>query len=122
MMLGMIDEYEFRMTKTQLDSITEEIDFGIVSSFRIGNYPKHQASSKGKESFTLSGTLLMQSIKELEVLKELGRKQEPVVLSLPSLPTIQVKMMNLSISKSNFLNTGEQLEQGFTLKLERYEK
>ena len=121
-MLGMLDQYMFKMTKTQLESIQEEIDFGIVSSFRIGNYPKHQASSKGKESFTLAGTLIMQSIKELEELKELGRKQEPVVLSLPSLPTIQVMMMSLSASKLNFLNTGEHLEQGFTLKLERYVK
>lgn len=121
-MLGMLDNYIFKMTKTQLNSIQEEIDFGVVSSFRIGNYPKHQASSKGKESFTLAGTLILQSIKELEILKELGRKQEPVVLSLSSLATIKVMMITLSISKSNFLNTGEHLEQGFTLKLERYEK
>ncbi|WP_419768593.1 phage tail protein [Arcobacter sp.] len=121
-MLGMIDEYKFEMTKAQLQSISEEIDFGIVSSFRIGNYPKHQAPSKGKRGFTLSGILIMQSIKELESLRELGEAQKPVVLSLPSLPTIQVMMMNLSTNKSNFLNTGEHLEQSFTLKLERYFK
>lgn len=121
-MLGMIDDYTFSMTKAQLESIAEEIDFGITSSFRIGSLPKHQAPSKGKQSFTLRGKLIMQKITELETLKELGSKQEPVVLSLPSLPTIQVMMMSLSASKSNFLNTGEHLEQGFTLKLERYEK
>lgn len=121
-MLGMIDKYKFKMTKTQLDTISEELDFGIVSSFRLGNYPKHQASSKGKESFSLAGTLIMQSIKELEELKDLGRDQNPVVLSLPSLPTIKVMIMSLSASKTTFLNTGEHLEQSFTLKLERYEK
>jgi phage protein U len=128
--MGLIAEYAFKMTQTQLQSISEEVDFGWAQSARIGNYPKLQAASKGKESFTLSGILLMGNISEMETLKELGRKQEPVTLSLPSLsksngkakgmPTIQVVILSLSTRKNNFVSTGEHLEQSFTMNLQRW--
>lgn len=119
-MLALLGDIEFHMTKKQIESISEEIDFGITSTSRIGNYPKHQAASKGSEVFTLVGKVLMQKIDELEDLKDEGRKQEPKTLSIESLPTIEVMILKLSTSKKNFLDTGEHLEQSFTLKLERY--
>lgn len=121
-MLGLLGGVEFTTNKKQVDEIREEVDFGITSSNRIGNHVKHQASSKGKSIFTITGKTQLQKIRELEDLRDLGNEQKPVTFSIESLPTIQVTINKLSTVKKNFLNTGEHLEQDFTLVLERYYK
>lgn len=127
--MGMIGTIPFRVNGTSLKSISEEVDFGWAQSSRVGNYPKLQAVSTGKETFTLSGVLLLQKVSQLDELKKLGQEQKPVSLSLASIgrvngkeatATIQVVILSLSMQKTNFLVTGEHLEQSFTLNLQRW--
>ncbi|PLY08413.1 MAG: hypothetical protein C0625_02160 [Arcobacter sp.] len=121
-MLGLIDEFEFEMTKTEFDSISHIIEFGWVSSSRIANHPKHQATSKSSEKFTFKGTLILQSINSFNELIKIAEKQEPVVLSFVNANTIMVVIKSISKDMSIFLNTGEYIKQGFSIELERWYK
>jgi len=119
-MLGMIGKFKFEMNKNQLDSIAHVIEFTWAESKRIGNHPKYQAVGKSTESFTLSGTLIMQKVSAIDELQEIGNKQKPVILTFVNASSIKVVIENISMNKSLFLKSGEFLKQGFTVKLKRW--
>lgn len=119
-MLGKIDSFKFEMTKNQLDSISHEINFDWAQSKRIGNHSKLQAVGKSSESFTFSGTLIMQKVSIFDELIEIGDKQKPVILSFVNASSIQVVIVSIKRDMSLFLHTGEFIKQGFVINLKRW--
>lgn len=121
-MLGMIDDFPFEMNKTEFQQVSHTIEYGWVKSNRIANHPKHQAVRKSDEQIKFSGTLILQSIKAFDELKAIADKHEPVVLSWVENSSVLVVINIISKDMSRFLNTGEYIEQGFNIELERWYK
>ena len=122
MILGMLGDFDFKMNKSEFSQLSKQIDFGWTSSDRIANYSYHQASTKPKTSFTLSGTLVMKSIFTFDKLEKIGELQEPVILSLTNTQPVLVVIKNVKKDMSRFIKTGEYIEQGFNVELERWYK
>lgn len=120
-MLGMIGNFRFEMTETEFDSISHEIVFDYSDTKRIGNHPKSQAVGKSDESFSFSGTLLLQKVDSFDDLIALADLKEPVSLTFINtsvLVTIRIIKKDMSI----FLKTGEFIKQGFNIELKRWYK
>ena len=122
MILGMLGNFEFKMNKAEFNQLSKQIDFGWVSSDRIANYSKHQVATKPKTSFSISGNLIMKSIYTFDKLEKLGELQEPVLLSLTNAQPVLVVIKSLKKDMSRFIKTGEYMEQGFSVELERWYK
>lgn len=122
MILGMLGDFDFKMNKSEFNQLSKQIDFGWTSSDRIANYSYHQAATKPKTSFTLSGTLVMKSIFTFDKLEKIGELQEPVILSLTNTQPVLVVIKSLKKDMSRFIKTGEYIEQGFNVELERWYK
>ncbi|WP_419673811.1 phage tail protein [Aliarcobacter butzleri] len=122
MILGMLGDFDFKMNKSEFSQLSKQIDFGWTSSDRIANYSYHQAATKPKTSFTLSGTLIMKSIFTFDKLEKIGELQEPVILSLTNTQPVLVVIKSLKKDMSRFIKTGEYIEQGFNVELERWYK
>ena len=122
MILGMLGNFEFKMNKAEFNQVSKQIDFGWVSSDRIANYSKHQVATKPKTSFSISGNLIMKSIYTFDKLEKLGELQEPVLLSLTNAQPVLVVIKSLKKDMSRFIKTGEYMEQGFSVELERWYK
>ncbi len=122
MILGMLGDFEFKMNKAEFNQLSKQIDFGWVSSDRIANYSKHQAATKPKTSFSISGNLIMKSIYTFDKLEKLGELQEPVLLNFVDTYPILVVIKSLKKDMSRFIKTGEYMEQGFSVELERWYK
>ncbi len=120
-MLGLLDDFKFEMTKKEFDSISHEIVFGYADSKRIGNNPKSQAVGKSDESFSFSGTLLMQKIDSFDDLVQIAERKEPVNLSFVD-GSILVTIRSIKKDMTNFLKTGEYIKQGFNIELKRWYK
>lgn len=119
-MLGMIDDFVFKMNETQFSSISHEIDFDWSESKRIGNHPKFQAVGKSSESFSISGTLIFKRIDSFDALISIANKKKPVVLSYANAISITVTIKNIKRELNTFIKTGEFLEQAFTIELKRW--
>lgn len=122
MILGMLGDFEFKMNKAEFNQVSKQIDFGWVSSDRIANYSKHQVATKPKTSFSISGNLIMKSIYTFDKLEKLGELQEPVLLNFVDTHPILVVIKSLKKDMSRFIKTGEYMEQGFSVELERWYK
>ncbi|WWW11105.1 phage tail protein [Arcobacter cryaerophilus gv. pseudocryaerophilus] len=122
MILGMLGDFEFKMNKAEFNQISKQIDFGWVSSDRIANHSKHQVATKPKTSFSISGNLIMKSIYTFDKLEKIGELQEPVLLSLTNAQPVLVVIKSLKKDMSRFIKTGEYMEQGFSVELERWYK
>ena len=103
MILGMLGDFEFKMNKAEFNQVSKQIDFGWVSSDRIANYSKHQVATKPKTSFSISGNLIMKSIYTFDKL-------------------VLVVIKSLKKDMSRFIKTGEYMEQGFNIEIERWYK
>ena len=122
MILGMLGDFEFKMNKAEFNQLSKQIDFGWVSSDRIANHSKHQAATKPKTSFSISGNLIMKSIYTFDKLEKLGELQEPVLLNFVDTYPVLVVIKSLKKDMSRFIKTGEYMEQGFNVELERWYK
>ena len=122
MILGMLGTFEFKMNKAEFNQVSKQIDFGWVSSDRIANYSKHQVATKPKTSFSISGNLIMKSIYTFDKLEKLGELQEPVLLNFVDTHPILVVIKSLKKDMSRFIKTGEYMEQGFNIEIERWYK
>ena len=122
MILGMLGDFEFKMNKAEFNQLSKQIDFGWVSSDRIANHSKHQVATKPKTSFSISGNLIMKSIYTFDKLEKSGELQEPVLLSLTNAQPVLVVIKSLKKDMSRFIKTGEYMEQGFSVELERWYK
>jgi phage protein U len=121
-MLGMIDEFEFKMSKVEFQRVSHVIEYGWIKSDRIANHPKHQAVKLSEETFSFSGDLILQSIKAFDKLNAIAAKHEPVVLNWVDESAVMVVIKKISKDMSRFLNTGEYIQQGFNIELERWYK
>ena len=122
MILGMLGNFEFKMNKAEFNQVSKQIDFGWVISDRIANYSKHQVATKPKTSFSISGNLIMKSIYTFDKLEKLGELQEPVLLIFVDTYPVLVVIKSLKKDMSRFIKTGEYMEQGFSVELERWYK
>ena len=122
MILGMLGTFEFKMNKAEFNQVSKQIDFGWTSSDRIANYTYHQAATKPKTSFSISGNLIMKSIYTFDNLEKLGELQEPVLLNFVDTYPVLVVIKSLKKDMSRFIKTGEYMEQGFSIELERWYK
>ena len=122
MILGMLGDFEFKMNKAEFNQVSKQIDFGWVTTQRIANHSKHQVATKPKTSFSISGNLIMKSIYTFDKLEKLGELQEPVLLSLTNAQPVLVVIKSLKKDMSRFIKTGEYMEQGFSVELERWYK
>lgn len=120
-MLAMIDTFRFEMTKKEFDSISHEFVFGYADSKRIGNNPKSQAVGKSEESFSFSGTLILQRVDSFDELVQIAERKEPVNLSSVE-GSILVTIRSIKKDMTNFLKTGEYIKQGFNIELKRWYK
>lgn len=110
-------------SKTPIQSIKRERDFGITSKERFKNHPAHFAGKKGKEEIEIIGITLPNNgakLKALGKLYALAEKQQVYNLTT-GYGRLLGKYVILSISENqeSFLPSGEFLQQSFTLKLER---
>ena len=121
-MLAMIGDFEFEMNKKQLDAISHKIDFTYSKTSRIGNNPIYQAVGKSEESFTISGTLILNRVTALDDLEKIGELKEPVVLSFVNKPAIFVLIQSIQMDKDTFIRTGEFVKQNFKCELVRWYK
>ena len=64
----------------------------------------------------------MKSIYTFDKLEKLGELQEPVLLSLTNTQPVLVVIKSLKKDMSRFIKTGEYIEQGFSVELERWHK
>ena len=122
MILGILGDFEFKMNKAEFNQVSKQIDFGWVSSDRIANHSKHQVATKPKTSFSISGNLIMKSIYTFDKLEKLGELQEPVLLNFVDTYPVLVVIKSLKKDMSRFIKTGEYMEQGFSVELERWYK
>ncbi|MCT7650926.1 phage tail protein [Aliarcobacter butzleri] len=122
MILGMLGDFEFKMNKAEFNQVSKQIDFGWVSSDRIANYSKHQVATKPKTSLSISGNLIMKSIYTFDKLEKLGELQEPVLLNFIDTYPVLVVIKSLKKDMSRFIKTGEYMEQGFNIEIERWYK
>ena len=122
MILGILGDFEFKMNKAEFNQISKQIDFGWISSDRIANYTYHQAATKPKTSFSISGNLIMKSIYTFDKLEKLGELQEPVLLIFVDTYPVLVVIKSLKKDMSRFIKTGEYMEQGFNIEIERWYK
>ena len=121
-MLAMIDIFKFEMDKKLLDSISHKIKFTYSKTERIGNNPIYQGTGKDEESFTIAGTLILNSIDAFDELIKVGKKKEPVVLSFVNYPAVFVLIQDITLDKDTFINTGEFVKQNFKCELTRWYK
>ncbi len=121
-MLGMLGDFEFKMNKVEFQQVSHTIQYGWVKSNRIANHPKHQAVRKSDESLKFTGTLILQSVKAFDDLKAAADKHEPIVLSWVEHDSVLVVINKISKDMKRFLDTGEYIEQGFSIELERWYK
>ncbi|MGB5793983.1 phage tail protein [Poseidonibacter sp.] len=119
-MLGMIDDFKFKMNKVEFDSISHEIKFEYAQTKRIGNHEKLQAVGKSEESFTFSGTLILKKVSSFDDLEKIANRQLPVVLSFTNKASINVVILSIKRDMSIFLNTGEFIKQGFSIQLRKW--
>ncbi|MFW2427650.1 hypothetical protein, partial [Aliarcobacter butzleri] len=63
----------------------------------------HQAATKPKPSFTLSGPLVMKSNYPFDKLEKIGELQEPVLLSLAYTQPVLVVIKSLKKDMSRFI-------------------
>ena len=122
MILGMLGNFEFKMNKAEFNQISKQIDFGWISSDRIANYTYHQAATKPKTTFSISGNLIMKSIHTFDNLEKIGEAQKPVLLNFVDTYPILVVIKSIKKDMSRFIKTGEYMEQGFNVELERWYK
>jgi len=95
----------------ECDYAVHEKALGFMEQEDVGAY---------KEVFEMDGTLILQNIYSLELLKLLAKNKKPILLVFPTGFCYWVTIEKIVIESSRFLTGGAALKRKFNVTLKRY--
>lgn len=116
-MLASIDDFMFEVDKNGFDSLNRVLEFRYSNAQRIGNFDSFQAVGKYEESIDFSGTLILKKQGELNEFENMAKQKKVRLLSFANGTAKRVIIKTINLNRSNFLNNGAFLKQGFTISL-----
>ena len=119
-MLAMLGGFFFEIQSNGYQKLKETLECDYAVHEKALNFREQEAVGAYKEEFEMDGTLILQSIYSLELLKLLAKKKKPVLLVLPSGFCYWVTIEKLVVDSSRFLNGGAALKRKFNVILKRY--
>jgi phage protein U len=120
-MIAKLGTFKFSFDEASMSEIKEEYDLGWKEKERINNNKKITASKEIEKSIAFSGELILKPMDSLAELEKIAKERKPILYTT-ILQSYLVLIMELSINKDIFLNDGEFIKQGFSIKLARYYK
>jgi phage protein U len=119
-MLAMIGDTVFEINKTSFQKFSEEFEYTYNDHNKVRNFTHQTPIGQYKQSFSLSGRLILRPNNSLESIENDAKLKVPMVLAFLSGKCYWVIVKKISKQKERFLNTGEHLVEDFTIELERY--
>jgi len=116
----MLGGFFFEIQSNGYQKLTEELDIDYAQHEKALGFVEDEAIGQYRETFTMSGTIILQNQYSLELLKLLAKNKKPVLLLFPSGFCYWVKIHKIEIEGSRFVWGGAPLKRIFTVKLKRH--
>jgi phage protein U len=116
-MLCLIGDFEFDVTKTSFDTFSTAITYSFATIERIGDYDAYQSLGKEEQKDSISGNLIVKSIRALDDFEKMAAKKEPITIAFSTGAAYTVLITSLTKTKSKFLRDGSFLKQAYSVEL-----
>lgn len=116
-MLCLIGDFEFDISKTSYDTFSSTIDYPFVTFSRIGDYDTYQSVGKEQQKDSISGVLIVKSMRALDDFEKLAAKKEPLTIAFSTGEAYTILIFSIKKTKNLFLKDGSFLKQSYSIEL-----
>ena len=119
-MLAMLGMHFFEIQKNGYKTLTESLKFSYAEHQKALGFNGTEAIGQYTHSFNMEGTLILQNVSSLELLKYQAKAKVPLLLVFGSGMCYWVTIREIDIDYTRFLTNGSSLKREFKIQLERY--
>jgi len=116
-MLCLIGDFEFDISKTSFDTFSSSTDYPFVTFAKIGDYDSYQSVGKEQQKDTISGILIVKSMRALDDFEKLAAKKEPLTIAFSTGSAYTILIFSIKKTKNLFLKDGSFLKQSYSINL-----
>lgn len=117
-MLAIIGDFEFKVNKTSFDEFQSKTNFNFVTHENLGTFDSYQDVGKYEQVDSLKGTLIAKSQKELNSFENMAKRKEIQTIAFANGNAYSVLIRSIEKTRKNFLQSGEFLEQAYSIELQ----
>lgn len=117
-MLAIIGDFEFKVNATSFDNFQSKTTFNFATHENLGGFNTYQNVGKYEQADSLSGTLIAKSQKQLNEFESMAKEKLEQTIAFANGSAYLVLIMSISKTKKNFLQSGEFIEQAYSIELQ----